>query len=175
VEVLVALALLASVALTSLALSTRTARAVVSLRQLTSTTVAAVQRVEQLRALTWAVHGDGTSVTDLQAAVDGIVPALGGVGIAVTPPGTLDTSELHFADYLDARGQWAGNGASPLATAAFTRRWSVAPLPGGDGRTLVVRVFAMTSTGPQTRSGLAGRVIAFSDASLIEIRTRVLR
>ncbi len=173
VEVLVALTLIATVALVAAALSTRTARLVLTARHLTMTMAAGQQRIEQLRAVTWAVQGDGTFITDLQTDLSQADAATGGAGVAASPPGTLEADAGGYSDFLDAAGRWVGAGPVAPADGVFVRRWSVSTLFAG--RTVIIRVMSMPRAGPASRSGLAGRTLAPADVAFVEIRTRTLR
>ncbi len=69
----------------------------------------AVQKMEQLRALSWAFDIDGTPLD----------------GLSLSPPGALDVDGAGFVDYFDDTGAPIGGGPPPPAQAAFVRRWSV--------------------------------------------------
>ena len=71
--------------------------------------VLAAQKMEQLRALSWAYDIDGTPLD----------------GLGLSPPGALDADAAGFVDYFDDTGAPVGAGPAPPAHAAFARRWSV--------------------------------------------------
>jgi type II secretory pathway pseudopilin PulG len=110
-------------------------------RRVTTTSVLAQQKIEQLRALTWGYDDFGLPISDFTSdiAVSPPTPA-GGVGLQSSPGDTLNASTPGFVDYLDAYGAWVGTGAAPPAGAVYVRRWSVEPLPTNPNNTLVFQV-----------------------------------
>jgi len=110
-------------------------------RRVTTTSVLAQQKIEQLRALTWGFDDFGLPISDFTSdiAVSPPTPA-GGVGLQASPGDTLNASTPGFVDYLDAYGAWVGTGAAPPAGAVYVRRWSVEPLPTNPNNTLVFQV-----------------------------------
>lgn len=93
-------------------------------------TMLAAQRVEQLRALTFAFRETGSGIdreTDLETDLSGASSSSGGTGLSPSPPGSLVVSTPGYVDYLDSQGHWVGNAASPPEGAAYVRRWAVTP------------------------------------------------
>ena len=140
-EVLVATAVFA-VAVAGLAEMCVTAtRANTTARAVTSASMLAAQKMEQLRALTWgfdqlaAPLSDTT--TDISASPE--TPNVG-VGLSPSPPGALAHNTAGYCDFLDAAGQSLGGGTVPPPAAIFARRWSVEPLPSHPADTLVLQV-----------------------------------
>jgi len=128
-------------------------------RRVTTTSVLAQQKIEQLRALTWGFDDFGLPISDFTSdiAVSPPTPA-GGVGLQASPGDTLNASTPGFVDYLDAYGAWVGTGAAPPAGAVYVRRWSVEPLPTNPNNTLVFQVLVgrISPAGPP--SALARQV-----------------
>ncbi len=69
----------------------------------------AAQKMEQLRALSWAFDIDGTPLD----------------GLSLSSPGALSAAAAGFVDCFDDTGAPVGGGPPPPARAAFVRRWSV--------------------------------------------------
>jgi hypothetical protein len=110
--------------------------------------IAAQAQVESLRSRVWTYDRLGRPVSD---------PAL-----AASPPGTLDADAVGYSDYLDHSGRTVDRAHS---TPMFRRRWSIAPLAGGDPDALVVEVCV---------SSLAAgaQLAADAEACLMAVRTR---
>jgi prepilin-type N-terminal cleavage/methylation domain-containing protein len=173
IEVLIAMALLVSVAVGvahMIGIGTNAGRAA---REQTSATILAGAKLEQLRSLAWAYDPDVTPNpiprSDLSANVSVDPPGDGGPGLSSSPPGTLAANMPPYVDYLDVQGRWVGNGSSPPAQAAFIRRWSVRPLPEAPSRTLILSVLVTTvaydrarTTAWTTRTGPEALLIAFN-------------
>jgi type II secretory pathway pseudopilin PulG len=120
-------------------------------RRVTTTSVLAQQKIEQLRGLAWGFDEFGLPVSDFSTniAVTPPVPA-GGVGVQASPGNTLTMSTPGYVDYLDAYGAWVGTGAAPPNGAIYVRRWSVEPLPTNPNNTLVFQVLVgrISAAGP---------------------------
>src|SRR6188768_2673283 len=141
VEVLAAMALLATVATGVAGLLASTMATVRRAREQTFTVVLAMQKMEQLRALDWGFDAPGDDDrTDLSA-----VPwSSAGAGLSVSPAGTLDANTPGYVDYLDRHGAWVGTGASVPADAVFIRRWHVERAAGAPAETLLLQVLVTT-------------------------------
>ena len=141
VEVLVAMALLATVATGVAGLLASTMATVRRAREQTFTVVLAMQKMEQLRALDWGFDAPGDDFrTDLSA-----VPwSSAGAGLSVSPAGTLDANTPGYVDYLDGHGAWVGTGASVPSSAVFIRRWRIDRSPGALADTLLLQVLVTT-------------------------------
>jgi prepilin-type N-terminal cleavage/methylation domain-containing protein len=100
--------------------------------------VVAAQKMEQLRALTWAFDIDGTPLN----------------GVSFSPPGALSVDTAGFVDYFDDMGTPVG-GAPPLpAQAAFVRRWSAEQDAGmAPPAALILRVVVLHRGPPGAAAG----------------------
>jgi prepilin-type N-terminal cleavage/methylation domain-containing protein len=175
-EVLIALAVVVTVIagvgrLFSVAVTTTgTARA------LTSTTNLALQKLEQLEALSWGTQpGSAEPVSDVSTDLSQDVAAGGGGGLAVSPSDTLDHNTVGYNDFLDAAGMWVGSGVTPTAGAVFIRRWNVAALTSDPANTRILQVFVTTIA--RDRAEVAGGTSPGRDlptVRLVSIRTRVV-
>jgi len=149
IEVLVSVALLSVVSLGVAQLFAVATKANASSKGQTSTALLAVQKMEQLKALTWGFDQTGAALglpasdtsTDLSAAE----PTGGGSGLNPSPGDSLTADRNGYVDYLDDHGVWIGNGMAAAATARFVRRWSITPLPTNPNNTLVFQVRVMTA------------------------------
>lgn len=126
-------------------------------REQTFTTILAASKLEQLRSLSWTFE-PGSDVpppprTDVSADLSVEPAGSGGPGLSPAPPGTLESNVRSYVDYLDRYGRWVGNGATPPATAAFVRRWSVRPLPDDPASTLLLSVLVTTVAQDRRRAG----------------------
>jgi type II secretory pathway pseudopilin PulG len=108
----------------------------------TVTTITAVQKMEELRALAWAYDASGGLRSDTSTDVSRDPAAIGGTGLSVTPSGSLDRSIDGCVDYVDASGRWIGSGATVPAGAVYLRRWAVLPLASDPTHTRVLVVLA---------------------------------
>ena len=135
IETLVAVALLAGLA-AGLAHVVVAARRAVSLgRAGTVATLAAVQKLEELRSLEWTFDPrTGERRTDVATDLSHAAPAGQGPGLRAAPAGaaTLAASVPGYVDYLDAGGAWIGTGSEPPAGAAYVRRWAVGTLASNE-------------------------------------------
>lgn len=148
-------------------------------RSQTSTSVLAIQKMEQLRSLTWGFDPSGTGLpvsdTSTDLAVD--PPASTGTGLQPAPGGTLDRNTSGFVDYLDKFGTWIGTGETPPGGTVFIRRWSIDPLPTNPNDTLVFQVYVTTlkSAIAAAKSGTtpaAGVGRGLEDARVVSVKTR---
>lgn len=156
------------------ALSTRMAR------DITSTTMLATQKMEQLRGLTWGFEiraggelGPPISDTSTDLSID--PPTATGPGLLPSPTGTLETNTAQYVDYLGADGLWIGTGSAPPSGTVYIRRWSVQPLPTSPNDTLVLQVMATTlrqERQRQTRAAAGPRGRLPADTWLVSVKTR---
>ena len=174
IEVTIAVALLAvgGAGLASLALAS--GRANQSARQADVAQRAAVERLEQLRALAWTSDGAVVPVTDWSSNLALSMPAgTGGPGLGASPGDTLAESVAGYADFMDADGRWLGGGTTPPADAAWVRRWAVQALSAPqDTLLLQVAVVPARTTGAVTTAASARAV---NGAWLVDMRTRRAR
>jgi hypothetical protein len=107
----------------------------------TYSTVLAEQKLEQLRALAYGFDMAGLPVTDIETDTSVTPPAAaGGTGLQPSPNTALQTNTNGFVDHVNGQGVIVGNGVNPPATAVYTRRWSVEPLPTNPNNTIVLQV-----------------------------------
>jgi prepilin-type N-terminal cleavage/methylation domain-containing protein len=149
VEVLVALVILTGAAVGMAELVTVAVRTGEAARSLTSCSALAVQKMEELKALTWsyadvdvAAPPVGDTTTDLSLDPPGNT----GRGVSPSPPGALDRNMPGYVDFLDADGRWVGTGSAPPPAAVFVRRWSVDRLPADPDNTLMFQVLVTRVT-----------------------------
>jgi prepilin-type N-terminal cleavage/methylation domain-containing protein len=131
IEVLIAMFLLAAVALLLADLTCRAVNVTDRARRQALMATMAVERIEQLKGLTWGL-GEATAaapVSDTGTDLSGPSPSSGGGGLGTSPLDALVVSQPGYADFADRRGNWMGAGASPPAGAAFVRRWRIARVP----------------------------------------------
>ena len=139
-DVLLAMALLAST-LTGLAgLMVWTAHANRHAARQALAVALASARMEQLEALAWGYDANGAEVTDTTTDLSLLAPQDGGAGLRPSPPGSLEYNSVGYTDHVDAAGGWLGNGTDPPPGTRFTRRWSIQPLPESPSDSLVLRV-----------------------------------
>jgi prepilin-type N-terminal cleavage/methylation domain-containing protein len=177
IEVIVALALLAG-ALVALAELLAVATRLNTLARVTTVaSVLAEQKMEQLRSLVWGVDPFGIPLSDtatevalLGTSTNGCGSARPGAALGLTPSpaDSLSTNVDGYVDYVDARGCSLGGGATAPAGAAFVRRWSIAPVAGAAGRTLVLIVRVLKWPAPA--SAVLDRVPG--EARLTTVKTR---
>ncbi len=148
IEVLVSVALLSVVSLGVAQLFAVATKANLSSRGQTSTALLAVQRMEQLKALTWGFDQNasalGLPASDISTDLSQPSPTGGGSGLNPSPSNAITEDTPGYVDYLDEQGVWVGNTASGAANAAYVRRWSITPLPTNPNNTLVFQVRVMT-------------------------------
>jgi type II secretory pathway pseudopilin PulG len=148
-EVLIAFALIVTVAAGSTVLISMALRAVWQSRVRTLATMLAAEKMEQLRSLTWShVTTSGPaismSISDVTTDLSNDPATDDGRGLLVSPPGTLTSNIVGYVDYLDANGRWVGHGPSAPPAAVYVRRWAVRPLIGDPDNILVFEVVAGT-------------------------------
>jgi hypothetical protein len=146
----------------------------------TSTAVLAVEKMEQLRSLTWGFEtlpgGElGLPLSDATTDISVFPAAAGGPDLAASPGGTLGTNVPYYVDYLDADGTWIGTGGSPPPGTVYIRRWAVDRLPTNPNDTVVLQVLATTLRQERQRAtagalGPRGKLLA--DSWLMTVKTR---
>lgn len=111
-----------------------------SARQTTYATVLAEQKLEELRALTWGFDGSGLPITDTttDTTMDPESP-VGGTGLSPSPTSALQENTPGYVDYIDRYGRKVDRN-DINASVAYTRRWSIEPLPTNPNNTLVIQV-----------------------------------
>jgi hypothetical protein len=171
-EVMVALALLAGVLVSLAGLFGIAARSNREARTVMRMSVAAAQKLEQLRALSWASSEGGEDESDLSTDISAIPETSGGPGLRASPPGTLAADVAPYVDYLDDHGVWVAAGPDPPPTAVFTRRWSIEPLADSPLDTLVLRVVVMRTSAARAGPPADGRDHAVSFTTVRSRRSR---
>ncbi|RPJ85286.1 MAG: hypothetical protein EHM13_01545 [Acidobacteria bacterium] len=148
IEVLVSVVLLMVVSLGVAQLFAVATRANHTSKGQTSTALLAVQKMEQLKSLTWGYDQQssalGLPASDTETDLSQPQPVGGGAGLNPSPGNTLTQNVSGYVDYLDENGTWVGTGPAPAAGAAYIRRWAITPLPTNPNNTLVFQVRVMT-------------------------------
>ena len=85
----------------------------------------AEQKIEQLRSLAWEFDANGIPLSD-----PGLQPS----------PVSLQQNTPGFVDHLDGAGQIVGRNALPPASAVYTRRWAIEPMPTSTGPIVLIQV-----------------------------------
>jgi type II secretory pathway pseudopilin PulG len=118
-------------------------------RARTMETIAAAEKMEQLRSLTWShtiTSGPAISLSDSDVTTDisNHPETDDGSGLLASPVGTLTANVAGYVDYLDAGGRWIGSGTAPPSAAVYVRRWAVRPLLTDPDNVLVFEVIVGT-------------------------------
>jgi type II secretory pathway pseudopilin PulG len=148
-EVVTASAIVATIAAGAAAVLELAIHTIQQSRARTVETVAAVEKMEQLRSLTWShtiTSGPAISMStsDVTTNLSNHPETDDGPGLLASPPGTLSANVIGYADYLDAGGQWIGTGTAPPPAAVYVRRWAVRSLPSDPDNVLVFEVVVGT-------------------------------
>ena len=118
VEVLIAVAILTTIALGVAQLIAMATAAMSRARLHTTAVILAAAKMDELRSLAWTLRADRSAVC--RRCRDPIAtPTLsrpdhppGGRGLQPSPAGTLATNTPPYVDFLDASGRWVGNDAT---------------------------------------------------------------
>jgi len=174
VEVLVAVVLLMVVALGAAQLFAVATTANFRAKSQTSTTILAVQKMEQLRGLTWGFDADGLPASDTTTDLSQPQPTGGGNGLNPSPADSLARNAPGYFDLVDAHGSWI-DPADParLERVMYTRRWSIQPLPTNPNNTLVFQVRVIPRN--QEAAADASGTRALQEATLFSLKTRKAR
>ena len=176
VEVLIAVAILITIAVGVAQLIAVATRAIRAAREHSSAVILAAAKMDQLRSLAWTYEPPAPGLravprSDRATDVSHPSHASTGAGLAASPAGTLGANMPPYVDYIDDAGRWVGHDADPPANAVFIRRWAVWPLPADPERTLVLQVLVTTVRDDRSRatewSGRTG-----VEALLVSVRTR---
>jgi hypothetical protein len=135
-------------------------------------TVLALQKMEQLRALTWAFDTLGQPISD--TASDTAAPIetpTDGTGLSPSPADTLVSNTDGWVDYLDESGNSLGGGRALPPGAVYVRRWAVEPLPSNPADTIVIHVRVTTRVGREANAHASGARLP-DEARLISVKTR---
>jgi hypothetical protein len=171
-EVMVALSLLAGAIVSLAGLFGLAARSNREARSAARMSIAAAQKMEQLRSLSWASGEDGEDETDVSTDISVSPEGGGGPGLRPSPAGTLVSDVTGYVDYLDDHGLWVGAGTDPPVDAVFTRRWSIELLPDSPLDTLVLRVLVVRTSSARSAPPAEGRDQAISLTTVRSRRSR---
>lgn len=152
IEVLVAMALVATTAAGLAELFVVAARATQRSRVDTLAVFAAESKMAELRGAIWSY--------DL--SLDGAPQS--SAALALSPAAALTSNVDGYIDYVDNAGLVAGAGLVPPSAAVYLRRWSVQPLPTDPTHTRVLQVVTAPVATPNAIT-----------AQLVAILTRVAR
>jgi prepilin-type N-terminal cleavage/methylation domain-containing protein len=175
VEVLIAVAILITIAAGVAQLIAVATRAIRAAREHSSAVVLAAAKMDQLRSLAWAyepsISGRAVPRSDRTTDISHPNHAATGAGLDGSPAGALGANTPPYVDYIDEAGRWVGHDADPPANAVFIRRWAVRPLPADPERTLVLQVLVTTVRHDRSRvTAWSGRTGV--EALLVSVRTR---
>ena len=171
-EVLMATTVLA-VGLAALAqLFVISTRANFSAKVMTTASILAQQKMEQLRGLTWGYDVVGLPLSDLATDVTAALETpSNGKGLTPSPADSLGKNVDGYCDFLDRYGTSLGGGDTPPDGAAYVRRWSIEPLPTDSNNTLILQVIVR-----QPKDGGADRTTGArrlpDEARIVSIKTR---
>ncbi|HSK08583.1 MAG TPA: prepilin-type N-terminal cleavage/methylation domain-containing protein [Vicinamibacterales bacterium] len=179
IEVLVSVALLSVVSLGVAQLFAVATKANFASKGQTSTALLAVQKMEQLKGLTWGYDQQssalGLPASDTTSDLSQGQPTGGGAGLNPSPPGALTQNTSGYVDYLDTNGVWVGTGTVPPGNTSYVRRWSITPLPTNPNNTLVfqVRVMTLQQANAVAAAGVNAPTTRFGeDTWLTSVKTR---
>ncbi len=174
IETMIAVGLLTTVSLSVAQLFAVAAKRNLDARAQTSTAILAVQKMEQLRGLTWGFDtiGLGLPLSDTTTDLSTDPPSANGRGLNPSPLGTLDGNTPGYVDYIGVYGDWVGNGASPSPNTTFIRRWSVEPLPTNPNNTLILQVLVTHLRTEARGAGTGPRRRLPDDSWLVTVKTR---
>lgn len=173
-ETLIAVGLLGTVAMGVAQLFALAATSTSSAQLQTSATTLAMQKMEQIRGLTWGFDttGLGLPVSDTTTNLATEPPTGNGRGLNPSPAATLNANVAGYFDYLGRQGQWLGASDPPPAGAVYIRRWSIEPLPTNPNNTLVLQVFVTSVAREAARDTSRARRRLPGDAWLVSVKTR---
>jgi type II secretory pathway pseudopilin PulG len=148
-EVLITAGLVVAVAAGASHILAIAVRASHSARVRTMASMLAAEKIEQLRSLTWShvtTSSPAISISSSDFTTDlSTDPATdSGPGLLPSPTGTLEANVVHYFDYLDGSGRWAGGIGPPPPSAVYIRRWAVRPLASDPENILVFQVVVST-------------------------------
>ena len=107
----------------------------------------AVQKLEQLKSLSWTFNTMLRPYSDYRTNLAFDPPTTHGPGLRPSPAAALrlDANLTGYVDYLDEHGRWLGTGSRPPAGTSYVRRWSVRALPAPAADGLVVDVLVVAA------------------------------
>jgi prepilin-type N-terminal cleavage/methylation domain-containing protein len=175
VEVLIAISLLTAVAMSVGQLFAVATMSNLNAKGATSSAILAVQKMEQLRGLTWGFNPDselGLPLSDTTTNLSVDPPANGGSGLNPSPSGSLDNNVAGYVDFLDAAGKSLGTGGAPPNGTQYVRRWSIEPLPTNPNNTLILQVRVTTLRRESRRTISTPGTRLPDDTWLVSVKTR---
>ena len=143
-------------------------------RNNTFSTVLAEQKLEQIRSLTWGFDPQGIPLSDFTTDTSVTPEAPGGTGLQPSPGSALQENTVGYVDHVTARGDIVGNGTQAPATAVYTRRWSIEPLPTNPNNTLVIQVLVFRNKDRAAADAGAARRLP-EEARMVTVKTRKAR
>jgi hypothetical protein len=142
-------------------------------RTLSTATLLAEQKMEQLRGLTWGFDNLGLPVTDNSSNTAlPVESSTGGTGLSPSPQNTLTSNTAGWVDYVDQFGNILGGGATPLPNTLYIRRWAIEPLPSNPNNTLVLHVLVTKHTNRGNADNNGAVVRLPDEARLVSVKTR---
>lgn len=131
----------------------------------------AEQKIEQLRALAWQFDASGLPVSDVSTdtTVQPEAPS-GGTGLQ-SSPGSLRQNTPGYVDHVDGSGQIVGRSTQPPASAVYTRRWSIEPIPTTGGPAVLIQVL-VTSIRNRGRADQGAVTRLPGEARLVTLKMR---
>jgi Tfp pilus assembly protein PilV len=147
IETVLAAGMLASLAVGVAQVFAVSARGNDIARVQTLASILAAQKMEQLRSLTWAHAPGGEPLSDTSTDLASDPPTDGGFGLRAAPAGSLDADVPFYVDYLSA----SGTRVPARDSAAYVRRWSIAPLAADPGNLLLLQVRVVIVAGGDSR------------------------
>jgi len=148
-EVVTASAIVATIAAGAAVVLEKSIQTTYRSRMRTLATIAAAEKMEQLRSLRWThTVTAGPSIimsdSDVTTDVSNHPETDDGPGLLAAPSGTLTASVAGYVDYLDRDGRWIGTGTSPPLGTVYVRRWAIRPLLSDPDNLLVFEVIVGT-------------------------------
>lgn len=144
-------------------------------RTITTASVLASSKLEQLSALSRHVEIDDDGALsladDTTTNLTGVVPGAGGRGLQPGGDDTIWSSTAGFVEYLDAAGRSLGADAAAAAGARFVRRWSVSSRSAMSPDLLVLSVRVTSIAEDHTERRAAGP----GEVRLVAAMTRTVR
>jgi type II secretory pathway pseudopilin PulG len=144
-EVVTASAMVATIVVSAAVVLEKAIQTTHRSRMRTMATIAAAEKMEQLRSLKWShivTAGPAISMSDSDVTtnISNHPNTDDGRGLLTAPPGSLTANVGGYVDYLDGDGRWIGSGASPPSAAVYVRRWAIRPLLSDPDNMLVFEV-----------------------------------
>ena len=144
-EVVTASAIVATIAASAAVVLEKAIQTTQRSRVRTMETIAAAEKMEQLRSLKWShviTGGPAISMSDSDVTtnISNHPDTDDGRGLLPAPAGSLTGNVGGYVDYLDGDGRWIGSGTSLAPAAVYVRRWAIRPLISDPDNMLVFEV-----------------------------------